>query len=103
MTRNSFLLELYAVLILIALYGACDFYLSLWLVETFSLSGNVYGWVIFLGFLSPLIVYWAVKVSTRTKNYLALLKGRAKPFVWNIEKTVEEWLDMIKPKRKKDE
>jgi hypothetical protein len=56
-------------------------------------------WLVFLLMLSPYILLWYIVVKKRMLNHLKLLLEN-KPRKWDIEKSLEEYLKLIK---KKDE
>lgn len=85
--KGGFLIPLFSALLLIMFYPV----LMLWIgIRT----GGLYVWVIYAVMLSPYVILWYFVVRKRILNYLKLLLNN-KPFVWNIEKSLEEYQKLI--------
>jgi hypothetical protein len=55
---------------------------------------GVYTWLFVLTMLTPFIATWYITVKKRIINYLRLLTEN-KPFNWNIDKTLKEYMQLI--------
>lgn len=89
---NSFLIPLFSVLFSIVLYPFLMFYVAL------VAGAGVFTWLILATMFSPYVALWYYVVNKRMLNYLKLLLD-SKPHVWNINKTLAEYEELLKKKR----
>jgi len=90
---DSFLLTLSSILLSILLYPIFMIYVAL------VINVGFFTWLVFLLMLSPYILLWYIVVKKRMLNHLKLLLEN-KPREWDIEKSLEEYLKLVK---KRDE
>lgn len=62
-------------------------------------GASVFTWLILAAMLSPYIALWCYVIRSRELNYLKALLDD-KPHVWNIEKTLAEYKELLKKKSK---
>ena len=90
---DSFLLTLSSILLSILFYPIFMIYVAL------LINVGFFTWLVLLLMLSPYILVWYIVVKKRMLNQLKLLLEN-KPGKWDIEKSLEEYLELIK---KRDE
>jgi len=85
--KGGFLIPLFSALLLIMFYPV----LMLWIgIHT----GSSIVWIIYAVMLSPYVILWYFVIRKRISNYLKLLLNN-KPFLWNLEKSLEEYQKLI--------
>lgn len=90
---DSFLIPLFSILFLIAFYPVLMIYVAL------VASVGVFTWLILATMISPYVVLWYYVMKKRMLNYLRFLLDN-KPYVWDIEKTLVEYLELLKKPQK---
>jgi hypothetical protein len=89
---DSFLIPLFCILAVILFYPALTVYLAI------ALNLGVSAWLIVGVMLSPYFALWYIVVKRRMLSYIKLLMDN-KPRVWDIEKTLAEYEELLKKKR----
>jgi hypothetical protein len=92
--ENSFLIPLFFILMSILLYPALMIYIAL------VAGAGMFTWLILATMLSPYVALWYYIVKRRVLLYLKFLLDN-KPRVWDIEKTMKEYLELLN-RRKAD-
>lgn len=64
--------------------------------------GGFWGWVSGIAFLTPLTVYWYHRLSQQIKNYLALLQSQGTPLSWDVDKSVSDFIALLRKQRKEE-
>ncbi|MDH5690299.1 MAG: hypothetical protein OEY81_02570 [Candidatus Bathyarchaeota archaeon] len=96
MDRTSFeVIGILTLIILLPLVTVCTMLYVGWMY------GGLLGWICGALILTPIIVYWYLRISQRIKNYLALLQTQSHPFHWNVDETVNDFMNLLKKQRKK--
>jgi len=90
---DNFLIPLFCVLFSIIFYPVLMLYVAL------VVGAGVFTWLILAAMLSPYVALWYIVVRRRMLNYLKLLLDN-KPRVWDIEKALAEYEELLKKKRK---
>lgn len=85
--KGGFLIPLFSALLLIMFYPV----LMLWI--GIHMGGSIV-WIIYAVMLSPYVILWYFVIRKRISNYLKLLLNN-KPFLWNLEKSLEEYQKLI--------
>jgi len=90
---DSFLIPLFCVLFSIA------FYPILMICVALAVSAGIYTWLIFAVMLSPYFALWYFVLKRRMLNYFKLLL-ESKPYEWNVEKALAEYVELLDKKQK---
>jgi len=91
---DNLLLPLFLCALLLLLYPILVVFLAV------TLNLGAYAWLVVAGMLSPFAVTWYTIERERLINYLKLLLDN-KPREWNIEKTIEEYKQLLKKNKTK--
>jgi len=89
---DSFLIPLFSVLFSIILYP----FLILYIIVIAGVG--IFTWLILAAMLSPYVALWYYVVRRRMLSELKVLFD-SKPHVWNIEKALAEYEDLLKKKK----
>ena len=89
---DSFLIPLFSVLAVLLFYPALMIYVGL------IVGAGIFTWLILAVMLSPYVALWYYVVKKRKLNYLKFLLDN-KPRVWDIDKTLREYLFLLKKKK----
>lgn len=91
---KSFLLPFFLVMFSIILYPPFCLYV------VFVLNFGLLSWVVLMGLLSPYFVFWYIILKKRMLSSMRLIESLRKSKEWNIEKSLKEYLSLIKNKDK---
>jgi hypothetical protein len=64
-----------------------------------AVSAGIYTWLIFAVMLSPYFALWYFVLKRRMLNYFKLLL-ESKPYEWNVEKALAEYVELLDKKQK---
>jgi len=92
---GNFLIPLFYMLAIIALYPLLMIYVAL--VAQAGFFGTCF---IFAVMASPIVALWYYVEKQNMRNDMELLF--AQPHVWDINKSLEEYVELLKKKRKTD-
>ena len=90
---DSFLIPLFSILLAIVFYPILMLYVAL------VAGAGIFTWLIFAVMLSPYVAMWYYVVDKRMVNYLKVLMV-TKPRVWDIEKALVEYVELLKKQRR---
>jgi uncharacterized membrane protein YfbV (UPF0208 family) len=90
---DSFLIPLFCILAVILFYPALTIYVAM------ALNLGAFAWLTVATMLSPYVALWYYVVRKRVLSYIKLLMDN-KPRVWDIEKTLAEYKDLLKKDKK---
>jgi len=85
--------ELILCLLLITVYPMFILYAAL----TFC---GIYSWAVIAVMVSPVAAVWYKVVKERISIWREFLLG--KPFKWNLEQTIDEYVELMKKQKSKD-
>lgn len=90
---DSFLIPLFSALFSIIFYPVLMLYVAL------VVGAGVFTWLILAVMLSPYVALWYYVIRRRTLNYIKVLLDN-KPYVWDVEKALAEYAELLKKERK---
>ena len=86
------LVTLYGALLFMTLYPSFIVYIIL------RLDLGIYSWIIMGACLAPPIIFWYQTLKKRFERYIKTIMN-AKPKEWNVDKTVKEYLELVKDRK----
>jgi hypothetical protein len=91
---DSFLIPLFSVLFSIMFYPVLMIYVAL------IAGAGVFTWLILAAMFSPYVALWYYVLRKRMLNYLKLLLD-GKSHVWDVSKTVDEYVELLRKQRRR--